>query len=182
MLEISYNKKEVENFMDDDPVTESFEEFAEKVKELADITFTLHAPKANEVFLVGDFNNWKAAEENRLSRKNDGLWSTKIHLEPGRYHYKFVVDGNWVEDPFNPNKEICRMGTQNLRISRMDQNPLSPLIKTAGSDRNSNFLLCKFRSACSESDCAIFWRKALDEAGDDLSRRTNTFISVIPIY
>ena len=28
-----------------------------------------------------------------------GGWEMRLQLEPGRYEYKFIVDGQWMEDP-----------------------------------------------------------------------------------
>lgn len=57
-----------------------------------------YAPQAKRVSIAGTFNNWDAKA---LSAKKDtkGNWSAKVNLKPGRYEYKFVVDGNWVNDP-----------------------------------------------------------------------------------
>jgi hypothetical protein len=30
-----------------------------------------------------------------MKRTKDGMWSTDVALEPGRYEFKFVVDGRW---------------------------------------------------------------------------------------
>ncbi|HJT70838.1 MAG TPA: glycogen-binding domain-containing protein [Terriglobales bacterium] len=57
-------------------------------------SFNCHAPEANEVFLVGTFNNWDPLAT-RMERGTDGNWRTTVHLPPGRYEYKFVVDGRW---------------------------------------------------------------------------------------
>ena len=60
--------------------------------------FKLYAPKAKKVSLAGSFNNW----DNRgLSAKKDskGNWIAKANLKPGRYEYKFLVDGTWQNDP-----------------------------------------------------------------------------------
>jgi len=37
----------------------------------------------------------------------------KIPLMPGRYEYKFIVDGQWREDPENPNHRIGDHGQNN---------------------------------------------------------------------
>ena len=49
--------------------------------------------EAGEVKLAGEFNNWipEATE-----RQEDGSWSREVSLAPGKYMYKFVVDGEWV--------------------------------------------------------------------------------------
>jgi len=60
--------------------------------------FKLFAPQAKRVSLAGSFNNW---DPKVTSAKKDskGNWSVKVSLKPGRYEYKFLVDGNWVNDP-----------------------------------------------------------------------------------
>lgn len=65
------------------------------------ITFTARAPGADGVFVAGDFNDW---DENRhaMSRRPDGLWQKTLMLAPGRYEYKFKVDGRWECDGGNP--------------------------------------------------------------------------------
>ncbi len=53
----------------------------------------------NTVNLAGDFNNWSTSAD-ALTKQADGSWSITKKLAPGRYMYKFVVDGsNWKEDP-----------------------------------------------------------------------------------
>lgn len=36
----------------------------------------------------------------------EGLWGIMLYLKLGKWRYKFVVDGEWIHDPKNPNKEI----------------------------------------------------------------------------
>jgi 1,4-alpha-glucan branching enzyme len=53
----------------------------------------------NTVNLAGDFNNWSTSAD-ALTKQADGSWAITKKLAPGRYAYKFVVDGsNWKEDP-----------------------------------------------------------------------------------
>ncbi len=64
------------------------------------IEFTVMAPEAREVFLVGDFNDWKA-EGFQMRKFKDGTCRKKVQLKPGRYEYLFIVDGDWRTDPQN---------------------------------------------------------------------------------
>ncbi len=57
--------------------------------------------RAREVHLVGDFNNWSLSQDSLLWQKEEGLWQKKLFLNPGRYRYKFVIDGEWKTDPEN---------------------------------------------------------------------------------
>jgi len=70
-----------------------------KVKAQAKNTqFEFLAPAAQAVFLAGDFNNWDASAHPMKKDKN-GKWTAAFPLKPGRYEYRFFVDGNWENDP-----------------------------------------------------------------------------------
>jgi len=81
------------------------------------ILFNIKAPQAKDIHVVGDFNNWKPTEESRLSRLEDGSWQKKLGLTPGRYKYKFVIDGEWVSDSQNNEREQNSFGTYDSVIS-----------------------------------------------------------------
>ena len=59
---------------------------------------TCEAPKAEAVFVTGDFNRWRARDL-RLRRDQTGSWKVQVWLQPGRYEYRFIVDGEWQDDP-----------------------------------------------------------------------------------
>ena len=59
---------------------------------------TYEAPHAASVFVAGDFNHWRAGDL-RLRRDETGGWKVQLWLEPGRYEYRFIVDGEWQNDP-----------------------------------------------------------------------------------
>ncbi|HNV86229.1 MAG TPA: isoamylase early set domain-containing protein [Candidatus Omnitrophota bacterium] len=63
-----------------------------------EVTFSLSTPKASKVTLVGSFNNWNP-QATPLKKAAGNNWSVKIALNPGRYEYKFWVDGRWENDP-----------------------------------------------------------------------------------
>jgi len=67
--------------------------------------FVLEATEAKEVHLVGDFNGWQVSENSLLWRKEEGLWQKRVFLEPGKYRYKYIIDGRWVTDPVNEHLE-----------------------------------------------------------------------------
>ena len=62
------------------------------------VYFKLDAPEARDVILCGSFNNWDAGS-NPLKRDKRGVWRTWLMLKPGRYEYRFLVDGEWENDP-----------------------------------------------------------------------------------
>lgn len=60
------------------------------------VYFTLEAPGADDVRLVGSFNKWA---ERPLKQQKDGIWKTWTNLEPGVYEYRYIVDGDWANAP-----------------------------------------------------------------------------------
>lgn len=79
------------------------------------LIFSLYAPGAKEVILVGDFNGWN----NRLhpmKKDKKGSWNKVVMLLPGRYEYKFIVDGEWWHDPRNDQTCYNAHGTLNSVI------------------------------------------------------------------
>lgn len=57
-------------------------------------TFSCYAPEAEDVFLAGSFNDWNP-EATPLENDDQGSWSVALELAPGRYEYKFLVNGRW---------------------------------------------------------------------------------------
>jgi chromosome partitioning protein len=89
----------------------SFIQEAQHVKKGTVITF--HSDVAQNVEIAGDFNNWVTSVDSKLERIDKGVWAKVIHLKPGAYKYKFVVDGQWVNDPSNPNLVTDEVGNRN---------------------------------------------------------------------
>lgn len=70
-----------------------------------EVTFKIDAPSAKGVFLAGDFNGWEINAGGMLSVHDSGSWEKRVVLPPGRYRYKFWVDGEWMLDSQNPQQE-----------------------------------------------------------------------------
>lgn len=68
--------------------------------------FVCHAAEATKIFLAGTFNNWDP-QANLMERTPDGAWRIDLELEPGRYEYKFVVDGQWCCEPAREDAAGC---------------------------------------------------------------------------
>jgi hypothetical protein len=69
---------------------------------------------ASIVALAGSFNNWNQSQF--IFGKEGDEWVCRIDLEPGKHSYKFIVDGNWLLDPANPNTEDDDYGVKNSVI------------------------------------------------------------------
>jgi len=62
------------------------------------VRFELNVPKAWSVSVAGSFNDWKPGAT-PLTALGSGKWAKELPLAPGRYEYRFMVDGKWVDDP-----------------------------------------------------------------------------------
>ena len=62
------------------------------------VEFKIRLPKAATVTLAGTFNGWDP-QRTPLRNEGGGLWRIFLPLNRGRYEYRFVVDGQWQEDP-----------------------------------------------------------------------------------
>ncbi len=60
-------------------------------------------PEAEAVAVYGSFNNW-IQTKNYCAREGDA-WICRLDLAPGKYTYKFLVDGVGYNDPANPATE-----------------------------------------------------------------------------
>ncbi|MBU8922702.1 MAG: glycogen-binding domain-containing protein [Bacteroidales bacterium] len=65
-----------------------------------EVIFRLGGIEAERVFLVGDFNGWNPTLDGMISRGD--IFEIRLFLLPGRYRYKFSVDGKSIVDPDNP--------------------------------------------------------------------------------
>ena len=61
------------------------------------VAFSLDAPDSESVYLSGDFNMWNP-RKHPLKRNKTGVWQKTLMLLPGRYEYRFVIDGRWSND------------------------------------------------------------------------------------
>ncbi len=69
---------------------------------------------AQHVYLSGTFNNW--ATTNTPMEKTDSGWVVSVKLTPGKYLYKYIVDGKWMHDPFNRLREHDNNGGYNSTV------------------------------------------------------------------
>ena len=66
------------------------------------VRFSVHAPAAARVSLVGDFDRWDPAAM-PMRRAEDGeTWTVDVQLPPGRYVFAYAVDGTLKTDPTAP--------------------------------------------------------------------------------
>ena len=68
--------------------------------ELKPTEFHLEAPFARLVKLAADFTEWETFPLDMI-KSEDGVWHTTVPLPPGHYSYRFIVDGEWCDDPYS---------------------------------------------------------------------------------
>ncbi|HEX5068356.1 MAG TPA: AAA family ATPase [Myxococcota bacterium] len=72
--------------------------------------------RASDVRIAGDFNGWVPDKGVRSLIETEGtarVWTKILRLPPGRYQYRYVVDGEWREDPENPETANGPVGGRN---------------------------------------------------------------------
>ncbi len=80
--------------------------------------FAYHPPAdgtIHRVVVAGSFNGWNQSSD-ELQKGADGVFRLRRPIEAGRHTYKFVVDGEWIADPSNPNRESGGYGNSVLEI------------------------------------------------------------------
>ncbi len=73
------------------------------------VLFQMHSKNARWVEIAGDFNNW--VPESMMRRDEDGLWQKVIPISSGNFRYKYIVDGEWQIDPYQPTQQLNAYGT-----------------------------------------------------------------------
>ena len=111
------------NIFDYKPKSRGAEDFGGLAKEVERIiTDAAWAPlflkgkDLSEVYVVGDFNNWKKEDTYKLNRVGEGIWSMNLPLRKGKYCYKFLAEGRWFSDPHNNLTENDHFGGKNSVI------------------------------------------------------------------
>ena len=62
------------------------------------VTFSILAPQAQSVKVLGDFSNWEQHPVDLRKHKN-GEWKATLPLAEGKHEYRYLVDGQWRDDP-----------------------------------------------------------------------------------
>jgi len=76
-----------------------------EVDAMREVVVRFRDTSASDVRIAGDFNGWVPDKGVRSLIESDGpvrVWTKILQLPPGTYQYRYVVDGEWREDPENP--------------------------------------------------------------------------------
>src|ERR1051326_2747555 len=80
------------------------------------VGFKTLEPNAKRVSLCGEFNGW-SPEATPMTRADDGHWQVTVRMLPGRHHYKFFVDDQWLPDLTAAEQVLNEFGTLNSVIT-----------------------------------------------------------------
>ena len=84
-----------------------------KKADLRPQTFSLLAPDALNVQLVGDFTDWEDRPI-EMRKSTSGVWQVTLDLETGPHYYRFLVNGEWRDDPACTVRAPNDFGSQNM--------------------------------------------------------------------
>jgi hypothetical protein len=90
--------------------------FNRSLVELKPIEFHVQAPSARSVKLAADFTDWEKYPLDMI-KSEDGVWFTNVPLSPGQYSYRFIVDGQWCDDPRSVQRVPNPFGTVNAVVN-----------------------------------------------------------------
>lgn len=81
------------------------------------VTFVYQPEKAcRRVQLAGSFNDWQP-EQGQMRKQKDGTFRKRLELPPGEHRYKFLVDGQWVEDQAAEDRAANPFGSQDCLVT-----------------------------------------------------------------
>lgn len=102
------------------------------------------APTDKQINLFGQFNSWNRQNLPMNDLDGDGIYEIEIPLDPGRYEYKFFVDGKELIDPSNPVKVPNGLGDFNsVRIVEESESE-KIFLHILSYEKKSDNLLLKF--------------------------------------
>ena len=147
------------------------------------VTFRFTPPDgADSVNVAGSFNGWNPRGEPMTRVAGTDEWSCTTILGPGKYQYKFVINGaRWLPDPLNPERvddnrngfnsvlvlgRLAAMNKSNGRIGDEKINPIGLLHVTElplyYQPINQNEILLRYRTLA--HDVARVWVALKDGA------------------
>lgn len=79
------------------------------------VEFSVEAPAAASVKLAADFTGWEKHPV-EMVHSAGGTWFTVVPLASGNYSYRFIVDGEWRDDPRSSQRVPNPFGTENAVV------------------------------------------------------------------
>ncbi len=99
------------------------------------VTLVLYAPGKDNIFVLGDFNNWAQSANYLMNVTHDGnrFWKRITHLTPGtEYAYQYLINGTLKVADYNTEKILDPNNDQYIPSSTYPNLKLYPAGKTTG--------------------------------------------------
>ena len=87
-----------------------------EIDNLKEVVFRFDNTKFKRVQIAGEFNNW-VPDKDVETEILDGSLQKKLHVSPGGYEYRLIIDGVWQQDPANPEAAPNDMGGYNSLLN-----------------------------------------------------------------
>ncbi|MGD8698546.1 MAG: glycogen-binding domain-containing protein [Gemmatimonadales bacterium] len=81
-------------------------------QEPTSVTFRLEDTGAESVAVIGDFSDWEPIPLTKRGK----AWTSVVVIEPGLYHFGFLVDGEWYVPERAPGKVTDEFGRLNATL------------------------------------------------------------------
>lgn len=96
-----------------------------KTKPVCKATFTLPveaAPEAEDVTIVGDFNDWDAENGIKMKKQKNGVFKAVVSLDAGKeYQFRYLIDGQEWENDWDADKYVTTpFGVDNSVVSALN--------------------------------------------------------------
>ena len=84
-----------------------------KTKPVCKVTFEIDSSSANQIFVAGDFNNWKETDL-ALKKQKNGSFKLSINLATdNKYEFRYIIDGNWANERDADEYQQNEFGSEN---------------------------------------------------------------------
>ena len=88
------------------------------------VVLTFRGYEGKQLQIAGEFNKWVPDQNVTTRRKKDTLQKI-LHIPPGTYQYRLIVDGEWRDDPTNPERIANDVGGHNSLLRVMEERELA---------------------------------------------------------
>lgn len=89
-----------------------------KSKPICKVTFTVPAKDANEVTVLGTFNEWNEKDALQLKKLKNGTFRGTVNLQKDTsYEFRYLIDGEFVNDEGADDYQTNEYGGKNAVIN-----------------------------------------------------------------
>ncbi|MGB5306367.1 MAG: AAA family ATPase [Gammaproteobacteria bacterium] len=92
------------------------EQTPDQAHDLREVVFHFNKNQGQEIQIAGEFNNW-IPDQGVTTEMRKGAIEKILHVKPGGYEYRLIIDGIWQEDPANPEAVPNALGGNNSLLN-----------------------------------------------------------------